>query len=192
VVVTEPPPEPATESPEVPREVPALERQPRRPAEARVRAPEKAAPQPLATEEPEPRRRRVETAPAATPPPASEAQAAAPDEAEPAEQPRGKSTQVSADEPEFVRFAYYQVAMRNKISSQWSPPRASEALVCTVHFRIVRSGAVVAARVVESSGLAFFDHTALRAVIESSPLPPLPAEFPGDVVGVTFEFAYKP
>ena len=124
---------------------------------------------------------------ATTPEPSAEAPAETP-----AERPRGKSTQVSADEPAFAEFAYYRVAMRNKISSQWSPPRASTELVCTVHFRIVRSGAVVGPRLVASSGLPFFDHTALRAVVESSPLPPLPAEFPGDVVGVSFEFAYTP
>lgn len=175
--------EPAPAPPPVPlpQEAPPVRVRHRDAEHVAVRPPAAAAPQPLAVEEP----RRARPRPAETPPPAAPP-------APVAELPPGKSTQVETDAPAFTEFAYYRVAMRNKISSLWSPPRASSPLSCTVRFRIVRSGVIVGAGVAHSSGLAFFDHTALRAVVEASPLPPLPADFPADVVGVTFQFAYNP
>jgi TonB family protein len=186
-----PPPEPPPSRP-VPREVPELRVHRRQAREVRLTSPEAAPETPLRVEHRERRERRPEP-PAPEPPPPTPPPE--PEEVPPAAEeplPRGASTQVQPDSPLFAEYAYYRVAMRNKISSLWSPPRASSELVCAVHFRIVRSGAIVGARIQQSSGLAFFDHTALRAVIEASPLPPLPAEFPDDVVGVTFQFAYSP
>ncbi len=92
----------------------------------------------------------------------------------------------------FGEFAYYRIAMQNKIAANWSPAFVSGEAVCVVYFRIIRSGMVVGARVEEPSGIPYYDQTALRAVLESSPLPPLPAQFPDDAVGVHFRFRYKP
>jgi protein TonB len=92
----------------------------------------------------------------------------------------------------FGDYAYYRIAMQNKIAANWSPGFISGEAICIVYFRIIRSGLVVGARVEESSGIPFYDQTALRAVLESSPLPPLPAQFPEDAVGVHFRFRYQP
>ncbi len=189
VVEPEPEPEPELEPPlPVPQQVPPVQVRARRPQTAEVRPPAAAPPQPISIDERRRERRQPEPeppapAPVPTPPPPPE---------EPEPRPRGKSTQVSEEAEIFAEFAYYRVAMRNKISALWSPPRASTELVCAVRFRIVRSGAVIGARIERSSGLPFFDHTALRAVSEASPLMPLPTDFPRDVVVVSFEFAYKP
>jgi protein TonB len=194
-------PEPVPESPVIdvepepmPTELPDLQVRRRRTRDAELAPPEAAEPKPISLDKPDRRRREIEKPkpePAAPQPAVSEV-VPAPEEAAPAETPRGKSTQATTDSPAFAEFAYYRVAMQNKLSALWSPPRASSEIVCSVRFRIVRSGAIVGARVETSSGLAIFDHTALRATIEASPLPPLPADFPGDVVGVTMQFAYKP
>ena len=92
----------------------------------------------------------------------------------------------------FGEFSYYQVAMQNKIAAHWSPGFISGEAVAIVYFRIIRSGTIVGARVEESSGIPFYDQTALRAVLEASPLPPLPAQFPDDAVGVHFRFRFRP
>jgi TonB family protein len=91
----------------------------------------------------------------------------------------------------FGDFGYYRLAIQNRIGSNWSPAFVSGEAVTIVYFRIIRSGAIVGARVEESSGISFYDQTALRAVLSSSPLPPLPAQFPEDAVGVHFRFRYK-
>jgi TonB family protein len=92
----------------------------------------------------------------------------------------------------FGEFSYYQLAMQNKIAAHWSPGFISGEAVTIVYFRIIRSGTIVGARVEESSGIPFYDQTALRAVLEASPLPPLPAQFPDDAVGVHFRFRFRP
>ena len=43
-------------------------------------------------------------------------------------------------------------------------------------------------RIVTSSGLPFVDRAALRAVLASSPLPPLPAEYGGPHLGIQVVF----
>jgi protein TonB len=92
----------------------------------------------------------------------------------------------------FGDYAYYRIAMQNRIASNWSPGFVSGEATCVVYFRIIRSGMVVGARVEKPSGIPYYDQSALRAVLESSPLPPLPAQFPEDAVGVHFRFRYAP
>ena len=57
-----------------------------------------------------------------------------------------------------------------------------------IHFQIERDGTVTDIRLVTSSGLAYVDRAALRAVVGSSPLPPLPADFSGPHLGIQVVF----
>jgi TonB family protein len=92
------------------------------------------------------------------------------------------------------RFAYYLAALRNKIGSRWVPPPGiqirGQPVRTVLYFRISRDGQVSLARVEASSGYAFFDQTALRALLSSTPLPPLPAGFNDNYLGVHFGFEY--
>ncbi len=184
------PPEPVAEPTPTPLEPPPLEGRRRSPSARRPEAPAPAAAaQPLAVSEP------TEVAP----PPAAPAVSETPvPPVEPpaatitAEAPAGASTQDVPESPLFTEYAYYRVAMRNKIAAAWSPPPAGAEMVCSVRFRIVRSGHLTGAQLATSSGLPWFDQTALRAVAQASPLPPLPADFPDDQVGVLFHFIFKP
>jgi TonB family protein len=54
-----------------------------------------------------------------------------------------------------------------------------------------RDGSIDSPEVEESSGSFLFDQAAKRAVIQASPLPPLPREFTDDYLGVHFSFAYE-
>jgi len=60
-----------------------------------------------------------------------------------------------------------------------------------IHFVIRRDGTIEAADIVSSSGSSSFDIAAMKAVSSASPLPPLPADFPGDHEGVTVAFRYN-
>ncbi len=90
-------------------------------------------------------------------------------------------------------FAYYIATMKRKIAAYWSVPGAASrtSLLCRVYFRVGRNGSIDSPSVEESSGSFLFDQAAKRAVIQASPLPPLPREFKDDYLGVHFSFAYE-
>jgi TonB family protein len=92
------------------------------------------------------------------------------------------------------RFAYYLAALRNKIGSRWVPPPGIPAnrqpIRTILYFRISRDGEVSVAQVETSSGFPFFDQTALRALLSATPLPPLPAGYNDNYLGVHFGFEY--
>jgi TonB family protein len=92
-------------------------------------------------------------------------------------------------------FAYYVALIEARIGERWVPP---EGLVtgtappsATVRFDIRRDGKVEDPRITVSSGISFFDLSAIRAVVESDPFPPLPDGFPGDRLGVNFVFRFQ-
>ena len=92
-------------------------------------------------------------------------------------------------------FSYYLAAVRDRIAANWQPPSGlatgGEPVKATVYFRIVRSGNVVDARLETASGTEYFDRSALRAVMLSDPMPPLPAGFTSGDLGVHFGFEWE-
>ncbi len=91
------------------------------------------------------------------------------------------------DQPDF-NYSYYAERIANAIGMNWFKPATSVPTNPVVHFRIARDGTISDAEVTTSSGLPYVDRAALRAVLASSPLPPLPSEFPGSSVGVSVVF----
>jgi TonB family protein len=93
------------------------------------------------------------------------------------------------------RWAYYLAAIRNKIGSRWVPPPGVDArgrpIRATLYFRVGRDGQISLAQIETSSGYAFFDQTAMRALLAATPLPPLPAGFTDRYLGVHFGFEYE-
>ncbi len=102
----------------------------------------------------------------------------------------GLSAQVGSDSPDFA-FAYYLAQVRQAIAAQWSAPAGVPAGTrVVVRFRIARDGSVRDARVTEASGNAWFDQSALRAVAITRRLPPLPAGYAANELGIHFGFEY--
>lgn len=91
------------------------------------------------------------------------------------------------DQADFNDPVYIERMVRI-IGSNWFKPAQSAKANPVVHFQIERDGTIVNARVVISSGLPFVDRAALRAVIASSPLPPLPAKYPWPHLGIQVVF----
>lgn len=91
-------------------------------------------------------------------------------------------------------FAYYLSQIQRKIASNWSPPEnfGGRRVTASVRFRIERDGEVTAPRIDEPSFDSIFDQAALRAVAQSAPLPPLPAEYADEWLGITLEFVLRP
>ncbi|NIO00846.1 MAG: TonB family protein [Candidatus Latescibacteria bacterium] len=115
---------------------------------------------------------------------------------QPEQQPDSEQQPVTGDvalDADDFPFAYYIATMKRKIASYWHVPGASgkTSLYCRVYFRVSKDGAITTPDIEESSGSFLFDQAALRAVVQASPLPPLPREFRDDYLGVHFSFAYE-
>ncbi|MFQ5608416.1 MAG: TonB family protein [Candidatus Zixiibacteriota bacterium] len=81
----------------------------------------------------------------------------------------------------------------NKIARNWrNYAFASHVLSCTIYFRVLRSGRLYGIRIKESSGNRVYDRGCLQAVERSNPLPPLPADYMHEEIGVSLTFPWKP
>jgi protein TonB len=101
---------------------------------------------------------------------------------------------VSGTDSDFP-FAWYLQAVESKVVASWKPRQlgfGDRAIVsCSVHFVINRAGVVSQVRLVRNSGLGVFDREAVRAV-QTTRLPPLPPQYRGTDLGVTFDFNLEP
>ena len=85
-------------------------------------------------------------------------------------------------------YTIYIDRMKTLIGSRWFRPQVGAGPTTTVHFVIERDGTLRDARIETESGNPTFDRAALRAVLESSPLPPLPFGYTGNYLGVHLSF----
>jgi protein TonB len=85
-------------------------------------------------------------------------------------------------------YTIYIDRMKTLIGSHWFRPQVGAGPTTTVRFTIDRDGTIRDAKIESESGNATFDRAALRAVLESSPLPPLPFAYSGTYLGVHLNF----
>jgi TonB family protein len=101
---------------------------------------------------------------------------------------------IQIDNPNF-KFDYYLAMLQMKIQQNWNVPKglpaSEEGVIATVKFTIRRDGSITRVDVEESSGLRFFDQSAVRAVINAGPAPPLPRAYGEDQLGVHVNFVFK-
>lgn len=91
------------------------------------------------------------------------------------------------DQSDF-NYPYYIERLALIIGMNWFKPTQGVTTNPVVHFQILKDGTIADARIVVSSGLPFVDRAALRAVLASSPLPPLPAEYGRSDIGIQVVF----
>ena len=93
------------------------------------------------------------------------------------------------------RFGWYVTAMRNRISGNWLQgtvdPNIRSAPRVYVTFVILRDGQIVSTQMMASSGITSLDRSVLRAISDSSPMPPLPDDYRGGNVAVEFWFDFR-
>lgn len=85
-------------------------------------------------------------------------------------------------------YTVYIENMKRLIGGRFYRPQVAPGATTTVHFVINRNGTIRDARTSEASGASTLDRAALRAVLESSPLPPLPVTYSGTYLGVHLTF----
>ena len=111
------------------------------------------------------------------------------------------SPQTSAGSPfagatidnESFDYPYWFTQAFNKIRTNWrNPVSIGYTVTCTINFQVIKSGRLVKAEIVESSGIAQFDQACLNSIERSAPFPPLPRDFTDEIIGITLPFQYKP
>jgi len=91
------------------------------------------------------------------------------------------------------RYGAYVNLMRDRIGQHWNTANvnSSPSQRCAVSFTIARNGSVSNVQVSQSSGNYLLDTSAKRAVLDSDPLPSLPADFPRNDVTVELWFQLR-
>ena len=85
-------------------------------------------------------------------------------------------------------YTLYIDRMKTLIGNNWLRPEVRGGISTMVYFVINRDGTIREAKTEQSSGNGTFDRAALRAVLEASPLPPLPFGYNGTYLGVHLIF----
>ncbi len=83
---------------------------------------------------------------------------------------------VATDLPNFP-YPWYISQIRQILWNQWSARMPKDTGECVVVFTLLRNGGIVDLRTEESAGDSAFDLTALSAVQDGAPYPPLPRGF---------------
>lgn len=93
------------------------------------------------------------------------------------------------------RFPSYVDAVRNRISSNWLQstvdPSVRWAPRAEFTFQIMRDGTITNVQMTQSSSNRAVDNSMLRAIQSSNPLSPLPSNYSGSSVTVTFYFDFR-
>lgn len=110
------------------------------------------------------------------------------------QQPALSAPAIKGTDEDFP-FSWYINLVEGKVVSQWKPRQlgfGKRAIVsCTVHFRIARNGTVSQVTLIRNSGVGVYDRESLRAV-KTTRLPPLPPQYKGNSLGITFTFNLEP
>jgi TonB family protein len=85
-------------------------------------------------------------------------------------------------------YNFYLERMVTLIGENWMRPQTGADITTVIYFQIHKDGSIREAEIRKSSGSGVFDRAALRAVIESSPLPRLPVAYGGAYLGVHLTF----
>lgn len=102
-----------------------------------------------------------------------------------------QSTVIVPDVNDFP-FLYYLTIIQTNVSANWKIEyEGTVHQKVVVFFKIDKNGKVYDSKVEKSSGISFLDQSALRAVLLSSPFPPLPDEYNGTFLGIHFGFEFK-
>ena len=88
-------------------------------------------------------------------------------------------------------YAYYIRQIQQKIQERWMG-RAIPGQQPAVVFEIRRDGRLNMVAIDRTSGNAYYDQVALRAINDASPFPPLPDEFKKSMLRIGLQFVFDP
>jgi periplasmic protein TonB len=104
--------------------------------------------------------------------------------------PGGGGVGSGAASPFGHGFAWYEQLLRDKVARNWHSEELDARLQtpAVVTFELMRDGTARNVKVTQSSGNFAMDQSAQRAIMQSSPFPPLPPQFPQSSAIIEFWF----
>ena len=107
----------------------------------------------------------------------------------------GGSSGITAAGIEDFEYAWYRSMVISKLNGSWIKPvlpfQTVQPLQATVTFIIEKDGSVSSLEIDSSSGYPALDRSAIRAVYDASPLPPLPMQISQSNLQARFIFELK-
>jgi TonB family protein len=88
----------------------------------------------------------------------------------------------------------WATAVIDRLQLNWAlpaVPEVPESAKISMIVVIKKTGELDSIEILEGTSLETLDRAALEAIRASLPFPPLPADFPGDLLEITFEFVYN-
>ena len=98
-------------------------------------------------------------------------------------------------EAEDFEFAWYRDRVTAALYTQWVKPileNVGESYDVSVTFDILRNGSTENLQIEQSSGIQSLDRSALRAVADAAPFPPLPRAWRKPQLSARFLFRLHP
>ena len=106
----------------------------------------------------------------------------------------GGGVSLGNNSPFGEQCGFYANLLRNQVARNWKKneidPRSRAGVMAAVTFGLRPDGSVPPSSVqlVQRSGNAALDYSAQRAILDSTPFPPIPAQCPQKAVAVEFDF----
>lgn len=101
---------------------------------------------------------------------------------------------VVSNAPSNPQLSFWAGRVKRLVESRWNPPRGIDVegpAKTVVSFEVERSGKVGAVEIMHSSGNTLLDDLAKRTIMRLEGIPPIPENFPGDLLKVSYEFIYN-
>jgi periplasmic protein TonB len=105
----------------------------------------------------------------------------------------GGGVGVGNNSPFGNQFGAYADLLRTRVAQFWKTNeiRSSSSPIAGVTFTIRRDGSVTGIRITRRSGITALDISAQRAIMDASPFPALPPQFPKNEAEIEFLFQLK-
>lgn len=104
------------------------------------------------------------------------------------------TTTLKANIPSDPRLAFWAGRVKKRVEALWNPPTGVDApdrARTVVSFEVSRAGNIGGIEIVEGSGNTLLDDLAKRTIQRLERVPPVPENFPGDALKVSYEFIYN-
>ena len=105
----------------------------------------------------------------------------------------GGNVGIGTSSPFGNQFGAYADLLRNRVAEKWSTSdiRANSNPVVGVTFTLHRDGSTTGIHITQKSGNSALDISAQRAVMDASPFPAMPPQFPRNEAEIEFLFQLK-
>lgn len=102
--------------------------------------------------------------------------------------------QIVSHVPADARLAFWASRVKKKAEQLWNPPVGLDVqgtVKAVIAFQVTRDGIIQDVKVTASSGNSDLDGLAQQTIVRMGTTPPIPENFPEDLIQVHYEFLYS-